>query len=232
MVKHKEQKGKNMKKGFTLSEMLVTLAVISFLIMILFPVLKKSLPNQEQAMFKKAYYITERVVSELINDDDLYAELREFDTGNPYFGNTVEVEHNGTDYEGNTKFCELFASKINRSSVVTCDSKAAENFTNGVLPTGTLVTADSIVWKLPITDFDSATDAYDIFLDVNGNKGPNCIYDKDTCKKPDRFNIKVYQDGRVSVEGTMEIEYLNRVEISKDAKSITEQAKKDEEEDK
>ena len=210
-----------MKKGFSLSEMIITLGIVGFLAMILLPVLKSILPNEEMLKFKKAYYITERAVAELVNDEDLYPESYEPDA-KQYLGNVSSQKSKGKTYEGSTKFCELFADKINRSSEVDCTTKT---FVDRQLPSGTVSTTDGTVWILPVSNFSDETVAEDIFIDVNGNKGPNCKYDKSSCKKPDRFNVKVYQDGRVEVVGIMEREYLNRVNIAQDAGNETEEAK-------
>lgn len=219
-----------MKKGFTLSEMVVTIGVVGVLALILIPVLRDAMPNQEQAMFKKAYYIIERSVSELINDEDLYPEAEEGQTN--YFGNTVEVTYKDITASGSSKFCKLFTSKLNRTSDVVCEASEGKTlptkFTDGVDPIGTMTTADGIVWLLPDTVFADNTTPQEIYVDVNGKKKPNCFYDKTTCKKPDRFTVKVYQDGRVLADGTMEIEYLNKVSIGKNSKAETDQAKKDE----
>lgn len=234
-----------MKKGFTLGEMVVTVGVVAFLALILMPMLKDMMPNQEQAMFKKAYYITERAIAELVNDDDLYPEP-EIDQ-EPYLGNTVKVPYKGEEYgaeddgsddDKKAKFCGLFTSKLNRASKIFCaeedeNGNELKKFTDGVDPIGNITTTDGMVWLLPLDKFEDNDDAREIYIDVNGKKKPNCFYNKTNgvCKKPDRFTIKVYQDGRVMVDGTMEIEYLNKVNISKNAKAETEQAKKDEEDE-
>lgn len=213
-----------MKKGFTLAEMTVVVGILGFVGVVCLNVLKNVLPNQEQVMFKKAYYITERAVSELVNDDDLYPEADA--TEEPYLGNVTSVTYQNDTYVGDTKFCRLFASKLNRSSGIDCTVK---NFTDGAEPEGTLTTNDNVVWALPISTFNDDAVPQDIHMDVNGAKKPNCFYDKETCKKPDRFTVHVYQDGRISVDGIMEREYLNRVNITKDAANETDEAKAEEE---
>ena len=67
IVQEKVQEG---YRCFTLGEMVVTVGVVGFLAMVLLPVLKDVMPNQEQVMFKKANYTTERSVAELVNDDE------------------------------------------------------------------------------------------------------------------------------------------------------------------
>ena len=65
----------NNKQGFTLGEIAITIAVVGFLAAMFLPMIKNAIPNQEQLMFKKAYYLTERSVSELVNDEDYYLKL-------------------------------------------------------------------------------------------------------------------------------------------------------------
>lgn len=216
---------RNYKYGFSLGEMIITMGIVAFLAVVFMPMLKGIMPNQEQIMFKKAYSITERIVYELVNDEDFYPEV-EGVNAKQYFGNTEEITSKGITYSGNTKFCELFASKLNKASDVSCTSKT---FTDRAKPVGTLSTTDGVVWILPISNFSSQTTGANIYVDVNGNKSPNCFYNKSSCKKPDRFTMQVYQDGRIHLNGIMEKEYLNRVEISKDAKNETEEAKNEEE---
>lgn len=206
-----------MKKGFTLAEMIATLGIIGVLAVILMPMLSGVQPNEEMLKFKKAYYIAERVIAELVNDEDLYPDSDV--AGAPqFFGNTEAVNYKNEVRQGNTKFCELFATKINKSSEVDCTEKT---FADGTAPSGSVNTSDSMVWILPITNFADANTAEEIQIDVNGNKAPNCFYNATTCARPDRFTIKVFQDGRVMVDGQMEIEYLNRTKISKDARNET-----------
>lgn len=128
---------KQFHKGFTLAELMVCLALISIIATLMMPAISKLKPNKNKIMFKKAYSITERVVSELIDDNDLYP------TGDEYqgFDNTTEVSiggqyvdkavadstaagseagtstvpmlpYKGVTYSGNDKFCGLFGSKL------------------------------------------------------------------------------------------------------------------------
>ncbi len=217
----------NIKQGFSLGEMVITIGIVGFLAMVFAPMLKGIMPNQEQLMFKKAYSVTERIVYELINDEDYYPDV-EGSTTKQYFGNTEEITYRGEDFSGNTKFCNLFARKLNKASEISCETHSFKDSTD---PVGTVATADGIVWILPISTFNSQTTPATIYVDVNGKKKPNCDYDKATCKKPDRFAINVYQDGRLSVDGIMEREYLNRVEISQGAQNETEEAKNEDKND-
>lgn len=192
-----------MKKGFTLIEMLTTVALIGVLATILLPILQDSVPNKELLMFRKVFSTTERIVSELVNDDDLYPELSGALQGH-YLANLSPATYHGNTFAGESKFAGLFMAMV--SSVGDGDPQ-----------TGTLTTPDGIVWNLPVTDF-STDKARIISVDVNGNQGPNCYFERaDECAHPDQFKIKIYNDGRVTPGGCMEKEYLQRKKTAKSA---------------
>lgn len=194
-----------MKKGFTLAEMLATIAIIGTLAIILIPALNDSRPNKELLMYRKAFSITERVVSELVNDEELYPEL-EGDLRGHYLANLTKVKYHDNEFEGKGKFAGLFMARLN---MLTPASGAKA---------GRFTTADGVQWFLPVTDFAS-NKARIILVDMNGDKDPNCYYaSKDACRnEPDRFKIKIYNDGRVVPGGCMEKEYLERRSTSRGA---------------
>lgn len=117
---------KQFHKGFTLAELMVCLALISIIATLMMPAISKLKPNKNKIMFKKAYSIAERTVSELIDDADLYP------TGDEYqgFDNTTEVYSSaaaqklgeasptssipvkGLTCSGNGKFACLFANQL------------------------------------------------------------------------------------------------------------------------
>lgn len=195
----------NKKRAFTLGEVLVTLMIVGIIAALIIPIIKNAQPDKQKLMFKKAYTNVERVVTELVNDDDLYP-----DTGD-YSGldNTSNVEVNDTTYGGNTKFCQLFVMKVNviDDEDIHCPATPGGN---GTYSTPSFITADSIAYYLPSTDF--ATNAT-ITVDTNGDKEPNCFYNASTCQKPDMFEIIVGPDGKVGVDGTLEKEYLKDTSV-------------------
>lgn len=195
---------KNKKRGFSFAEMTMTLAIVGFISAITIPVLNNLVKHSKDAsLFKKVYYFTVRAVDELAHDDDLYPDN---DSDAQYLANTRKIKYLGQEYEGDTKFCRLFATKVEVASAVNC---TVHTFTAGSAPTGTFVTNDGIVWNLPVTTFLLDND---IKVDINGDDAPNCEYSKNgnnvTCPNPDRFTIHVSQEGRVWVDGVKELEYI------------------------
>lgn len=185
----------NSKKiGFTMAEMMVCLAVLSIIATMLIPAVMKVKPAKNKIMFKKAYYLTERIVTELVNDEDLYATKIDKEG----FDETGAAAAD-TSISGNTKFCKLFAQKVNTVS----------DTPNCVANQIAFISSDGIEWIMPISNF--AADAK-IKVDVNGNaKKPNCMYNKTNptqCSDPDIFEIFIKKDGKMYVEDEKAKEYL------------------------
>lgn len=179
-----------MKKGFTLAETLVSMAVMGLIVAITLPMIYRTRPNNEMVMFQKAYYLTNRVVSEMINDETLYPDKE--DDLLSGFANTDPAVFRGAEYEGERKFCEIFALKLNTD----CDVN------------GNMTTSDGMYWTLPIGFFDEGSHV--IRVDVNGRTDHPCeeqtrnefFDDNDnSCTRPDRFVIIVNRNGRLSLPG-------------------------------
>ena len=157
-------------KGFSLAEVLIVVACVIVIALLCLQVLKKIIPDREARMFKKAYNLTARLVPSMVHDEDLYPEV-DGKNAPQFLGNTEWVIYEGKKYEGTTKFCGLFAAKINALSEVSCIANA------------------SLDGKA--TDFKELKTPGIIQIDTNGAKKPN----KDGY---DRYKIYVYQDGTVS----------------------------------
>lgn len=188
------------KQAFTLAEVMITMAVLGVLASVLLPAVSKVRPNENKALFKKAYYVAERMVGELVNDDELYPIGEGTIDG---LNNVNEVTYNGTKYSGSDKFCKLFAAKVNTiNDNVNCVGGSATP-TNSNVPS--FITTDGIYWYMPITAFEADKS---ITVDVNGDKKPNCKFGTN-CIKPDQFEIWIQSDGKMYVKGDKEKEYLS-----------------------
>ena len=168
------------KSAFTMAEIIIVIAIVGFVCMALMSVIRTAMPDYITVMKRKCYQILEDKVTQMYYDDDLY--VRGTKRG---FGNLQNIEHNGKTYGGDTKFCELFASTMNKWGGTTCEENKM-----------TFKTADNVYWYLPVTDFSKGYAV--VKFDVNGSKKPNCEYDATTCPKPDTFRYYVLGNGKIS----------------------------------
>jgi len=187
-----------MKKAFTLAETVIVLAVIGVIATLLLRGLQDTQPDREKIMFKKAYQITERTVGEIVNDEAIYP----YHSDKIGFYNKEKAYVEGTDtfFEGDEKFCQFFARKVNTYAPALWDDANKQC---------TFETTDGISWIVP-SNFDNTVSPkisqVTLTVDINGNKFPNTKDSNDPHR--DIFDIIVEFDGRVYVTGEKEIEFL------------------------
>lgn len=161
-------------KAFTLTELMVALAVIGILVAVVTPAIMRTRPNKNKMMIKKTYYEAEKIVNSLINDENLYADGRDAcnsqdvgaDIGDCRWGfdDFSKVKYDGEEYgAGNIaddapeaeltankkqkaeKFAGLFAAKLNWKSKSGYVYTTADGVTWDL--TGTTFTGTDIVWN-------------------------------------------------------------------------------------
>ena len=123
-------------KGFTLTELIVALAVIGVLVAVVTPAIMKTRPNKNKMMVKKTFYTTEQIVSSLINDDRLYPDMTDFCGASPASGAddtttycafgldyVAPANFEGYSYSDAYKFAALFKEHLN---VKTNDEESKE----------------------------------------------------------------------------------------------------------
>lgn len=115
-------------KAFTLTELMIALAVLGILIAVVTPAIMKARPNKNKMMVKKTFYTTEKIIGNLINDEVLYPDKRDsctpvYDADNCKWGFDDEssVTFEGASYTGNTKFGNLFMEMLNVKQIDDAD---------------------------------------------------------------------------------------------------------------
>lgn len=204
------QRGIYMKRlrGFTLSELMIAITVLGVLCAITLPMMMNNNPNQNKMMMKKAYYTITDVVSDLINDPLLYPEVGSDGTEYVGFDNKESVTVSGTTYSGATKFAELFAQKLNLDGSVV-DSCPVGDIADGTLSRDcrSFKTQDGMEWEITetIKHLTGGKRYYfrNIYVDINGDKAPNCIQEDDSCSTRtsnfDKFYVEVSDNGQITI---------------------------------
>ena len=181
-----------MKKGYTVSELLICLGILGILSAVLVPTVINAMPNKNIVMLKKAYSIITRNITDMINDEDLF--------GDDGFADNREIFINGVSYGGDKddyKFARLFARNLNLAdSPSYSQDKEKKEFSSN------FTTTDGIQWQ--IQNFNNQV--ITIKIDTNGPDGPNCVVkapkgdDKgDDCNNnPDIFDFIISTNGQIS----------------------------------
>lgn len=98
-----------MKKAFTLSEALVTLAIIGVLAAILIPVVSNVRPDKDKITYKKALYTMQNAISNAMDDPTTYS-----------------MAANSSKYWQNADFCNSIAETLNVTGKVICSEDAGD----------------------------------------------------------------------------------------------------------
>lgn len=184
------------KKGFTLSEVMITLGLLGVLAAILIPATTHITPSTNKVMAKKANYTVQKAISNMINDDTNYP-------GDVMFPSSTVPQGFAQGTSG--QFCTQLADQMNTVGTTTLTVPCS------------FTTTDGIVWSVPQVSFSNA-DVYNTYIvaDVNP-KTAGCTTDtgagasayatgglcSDTtasCKgNPDTFIFSVRYDGKVKL---------------------------------
>lgn len=119
-------------KAFTLTELMIALAVIGVLVAVVTPAIMRTRPNKNKMMIKKTFYETEKIVNSLINDETLYIDGRDAcnsqkvdeDTGECLWGfdDFHKVKYDGEEYGAG----ELAAEATDAEKTAHANAKAGK----------------------------------------------------------------------------------------------------------
>lgn len=184
-----------MKKGFTLSEVLITLVVLGVIMAITIPVLNNVRPDPDKTMYQKALYSVQGAMSSVMNDP--MANL-----SRSYWADS-EVTASG--------FCDAFAEALNTVGDIDCTSESSYDAPN-------FITSDGLrFWGLEGKSF-TATDSRgnnvrDIYVDrlLSKNEKNKLETKRDTSHANPGLKIQITASGKVQTGNTDDWEYENSI---------------------
>lgn len=203
-----------MKKGFTLAETLITLALVGIIAAFVIPAITKTTPNQNKVLFKKAYSSLERAISDLSNDEVDYPTVPGTSTDGLNTPLTT-IGFNNTSIgaaapASTDKFCYLLSQQMN-TTLTQAQIATPSTYCPVAAGTGTFTTTDGIIWSMTTptaTSFALTPSSYMyIKIDVNGAKAPNCGDTGNSSgftactanQSADKFYIGIRYDGKMNV---------------------------------
>lgn len=158
-----------MKKGYTLSEVLVVLLVLGIIAAFIIPAVMRTAPERNTLLYKKTFYSLQEASSKLINDPSMYP------IGVPRTGIAPVVDPPKglfSDYNAQT-FCEDLAATLNIIGEPKCSSGGANGSPN-------FITTNGVIW-----------------WNVGGSSFSDGIKDINVQCSGTEYKIRLYDDGRV-----------------------------------
>lgn len=213
-----------MKKGYTLAELLLTVGIIGVVTAILLPISIKLKPDKTKTGYIRVHDSISTAVRDLASDSKLFLACDRINgtdiscLDHPLFSTeTSKTTSSGYNVpSGRTKLCRLLADELGiQQGTLNCRDSyynyADNTFANNVSfvtkkGESVIVTTDK--------SYSGGRGTYqtDIYFDVNGtaaDKGPNCIYNAQSCPKPDRYKLMVSAAGDVVAADPIGELYLN-----------------------
>lgn len=208
-----------MKKfGYTLAEILIAITIIGIMTAVMLPLVNNTKPDKTKVMYLKTYDSLVEILNNVTYNSQIFAVSTQsggqtYDISKcPLFDTAVRTIDGNNDEEilatqdGNNKLCSVVAASFGVEPNEQCsfngnfDGMGENSFTNNY----------GIQFKFMVSTIDVATGAYttEIYVDVDGDNGNNCIYDGDTCQRPDRFIFLVSPTGHLIPADQMGQAYL------------------------
>ena len=189
-----------MKKAFTLSEALVTLAILGVLAAILIPVVSNVRPDKDKVTYKKALYTMQNAVSNAM-DSTTYTMA----ANSAAYWKDVNVEEED--------FCRAIADSLNIAGKVNCSSSGYNcpdgNPNKSCYESPNFITTDGIrYWglegKVFYDDPDGNNDVNERIIYVDRKLTPGEINaiarNRNSDSAKPGLKIKVRYDGRISTD--------------------------------
>ena len=240
-----------MKKGFTLAEALITLGIIGIVAALTLPAINSTRPDAKKVKYLKTYDAICEVVKSLASNSKEYpsvgkdkansATAKEYDlTEYPLLNMYTSVDNADAQsisaqkvYNGVHKFCKLLAWGFNAEGNEQCSNNSATLIQRDPSDPGDIyfnesfITNSGVIFSVNqrertlIREDQRSTFGMNVIIDINGAEAPNCVYDSNNCKNPDRFWFFVEADGNVIPADSMGQYYIEtrkspRMKVLKD----------------
>ena len=178
-------------KAFTLTELMIALAVIGVLVAVVTPAIMRTRPNKNKMMIKKTFYETEKIVNSLINDETLYIDGRDACNAQAADAATGEClwgfdDFHAVKYDGETYGAGAPAADADADAVAANRTAKAGKFAG--------LFGAKLNWKSNPTDYVYVT-SDGVKWDLSGTttSGTGIVWQHDTTMKP--YQIGGSSDG-------------------------------------
>ena len=200
-----------MKKfGYTLAEILIAITIIGIMTAVMLPLVNNTKPDKTKVMYLKTYDSLVEILNNVSSNSQIFAVSTQsggqtYDISKCPLFDTAERRINGNNevilatQDGNDKLCSVVAASF---GVEPNDDSCSDNvpYTDANFLTNLSFTNNyGMQFKFIVAGIDVVNGIYNtgIYIDTDGDNGNNCIYNEDTCQRPDRFIFLVSPTGHL-----------------------------------
>ena len=199
------------KKGFTLSEIIVSLGIIGIITAITLPLVNNLRVDTDKIKVLKISKTVANINNTLLNNKSIYYSEYLNGSNTKCFGfectqRPFEERFNNQLYEGNKKYQNLLFAHLE-----TVDNTLTRNNDNNI----SFQTIDGINWTF--------TDDFKFYITLDNN-GNNCVY-SNNCLRPNRFSFRINNNGVIYGDDALTRVYLFNIDKLNDKAGDYAQAK-------
>ena len=216
-----------MRKGFTIAEALITMGIIGLIAVLVIPAMSKARPDGLKSKYLKTYDALSNAIKAFANNSGEYPvtgpdsaneNATMYDMGKFPFLNLYQSTGGSVSganaYSGTTKLCKLLAWAFNAGNNTCSESILNKNPVAATKDDFVLsfVANNGVQFSVRPRTIEIKKNAKfgeNIMIDINGDKEPNCMYNADSCKHPDRFCFFLTADGNLTPADPMGKYYID-----------------------
>lgn len=206
------------KRGFTITELLITLAIIGIAAALAGPAVVNLMPDKNKAMFMKNYKELSTLTQKMLDDPELYYKTYEIQeenedtdgdgkddkfagrkypncTGLECTGEALRAPYSSINFTTQDKFASLFSDLLGAEEIISINTTD-----------GNFKTPDGTLWLTE--NYGDGDVCYNVYITVNSNPDKDCAFNPGTCKNPNKFTLTMDAYGNITAHDALSKAYL------------------------
>lgn len=200
------------KHGFSMAELLVALTIIAVGAAILIPSYLALRPDKYKFKVLSYYNAVNEVTENLLENSAIYfRDADDSDCNGLGCTQKPEAPYNTNDYYSFMKYPNLLLDMLNLQDTVKFEG--TDENTDSYIGCATGRLPDGSYWVIEAyKNEEKHPYDYRIIIDMNSeSEGPNCVYDVNNCKSPDKFVFYVDNIGDISGDDPLTKVYIRNM---------------------